>query len=129
MSDSGHFWVHFLPGPPSAGPSSAGTNVAPIRVLATFSIKTRFALIIDFSFLPSLYIYSVVLVFDASWHAFSSSVFLKIMKMCSPLQEGAHFRNMIFTDVVCMTKFPCPKWLRNCRFGGGRFRLVLLQKH
>ena len=38
--------------------------------------------------------------------------------MCSPLKQGAHFRNTIFTNVVCMTKSPCPKWLPNCRFGG-----------
>ena len=37
--------------------------------------------------------------------------------MCSPLKQGAHFRNTIFTNVVCMTKFPCPKWSRNRRFG------------
>ena len=116
MSASGHFWLHFPPRSPSAGPSSAGTDVAPTRVLATFSTKTRFVLIIGFSFLPSLSISYVDFVSDASWHVFSY-FFLKIMKMCSPPKQAAHFHNTIFTNIVCMTTFPCPKWLRTVALG------------
>ena len=53
---------------------------------------------------------------------------VKIMKMCSPPRQGAHFRNTFFTNIRVHDDVSVPKMASKSSLWGGRFRLVLLLK-
>ena len=113
-----HFWVHWPFQSPSAGPSSASKNVAPVWVLGTFASWARFALMIFFSF---CYLSNFVKLvrFLMLFGMIFLDCFVKFAKMCSPPRQEARFRMPIFANLVSKAKFPCPIWFQNHHFGRG----------
>ena len=112
------FLIHWPLRSPPAGPSSASKNVAPVRVLGTFSSWTRFALMIGSSFLLSLYRCWFFFVFYPSWHEFSSTI-CKFYENVLPAEAGSTFLKAEFCQPHAHDEFSMPKMASRPSLWGG----------